>query len=104
MEKRKLASVQYVHHITPIEGADKIECVHVLGWQCVANKGQFHVGDHCVYMEVDSFLPVCEQFEFLRSNSYRKSEIFGEGFRLKTLKFRGQISQGLLVGVAGDYG
>ena len=47
-------------------------------------------------MEVDSFLPVCEQFEFLRSNSYRKSEILGEGFRLKTLKFRGQISQGLV--------
>ncbi len=43
MEKRKLASVQYVHHITPIEGADRIECVHVLGWQCVANKGQFKV-------------------------------------------------------------
>lgn len=47
-------------------------------------------------MEVDSFLPVCEQFEFLRSNSYRKSEILGEGFRLKTSKFRGQISQGLV--------
>lgn len=46
MEKRKLASVQYVHDITPIEGADKIECVHVLGWQCVANKGQFKIGDH----------------------------------------------------------
>lgn len=94
--KRKLASVQYVHHITPIEGADKIECVHVLEWQCVANKGQFQVGDHCVYMEVDSFLPVCERFEFLRSNSFRKSEILGDGFRLKTLKFRGQISQGLV--------
>lgn len=37
MEKRKLASVQYVHHVTPIDGADKIECVHVLGWKCVAN-------------------------------------------------------------------
>lgn len=96
MEKRKLASVQYVHHITPIEGADRIECVHVLGWQCVANKGQFQVGDHCVYIEVDSFLPICEQFEFLRSNSYKKSEILGEGFRLKTLNFRGQISQGLV--------
>ena len=47
-------------------------------------------------MEVDSFLPVCEQFEFLRSSSFRKSEILGEGFRLKTLKFRGQISQGLV--------
>jgi RNA ligase (TIGR02306 family) len=96
MEKRKLASVQYVHHITPIEGADRIECVHVLGWQCVANKGQFKVGDRCVYMEVDSFLPVCEQFEFLRSNSFKKNEILGEGFRLKTLNFRGQISQGLV--------
>lgn len=96
MEKRKLASVQYVHHITPIEGADRIECVHVLGWQCVANKGQFKVGDHCVYMEVDSFLPICEQFEFLRNSSYKNSEILGEGFRLKTQKFRGQISQGLV--------
>lgn len=95
MEKRKLASVQYVHDITPIEGADKIECVHVLGWQCVANKGQFRVGDSCVYFEVDSFLPVCEQFEFLRGSSYKNSELLGEGFRLKTLKFRGQISQGL---------
>ena len=96
MEKRKLASIQYVHHITPIEGADRIECVHVLGWQCVANKGQFSVGDHCVYMEVDSFLPVCERFEFLRSSSYKNNEILGEGFRLKTQKFRGQISQGLV--------
>ena len=107
MEKRKLASVQYVHHITPIEGADRIECVHVLGWQCVANKGQFKVGDHCVYMEVDSFLPICEQFEFLRKSSYKKSEILGEGFCLKTQKFRGQISQGLVQPLSilpeGDY-
>lgn len=97
MEKRKLASVQYVHDITPIDGADRIECIHVLGWQCVANKGQFHVGDCCVYMEVDSFLPVCEQFEFLRSSSYKNSELLGEGFRLKTQRFRGQISQGLVL-------
>lgn len=107
MEKRKLASVQYVHHITPIEGADRIECVHVLGWQCVANKGQFRVGDSCVYMEVDSFLPICEQFEFLRGSSYKKNEILGEGFRLKTQKFRGQISQGLVQPLSilpkGDY-
>ena len=96
MGKRKLASVQFIHDITPIEDADKIECIHVLGWQCVANKGVFKVGDHCVYMEVDSFLPVCDKFEFLRSSSYRNTELMGEGFRLKTLKFRGQISQGLV--------
>lgn len=107
MERRKLASVQYVHHITPIEGADRIECVHVLGWQCVANKGQFKVGDRCVYMEVDSFIPICEQFEFLRGSSHKKSEVLGEGFRLKTQKFRGQISQGLVQPLSilpvGDY-
>lgn len=96
MEKRKLASIQYIHDITPIEGADRIECIHVLGWQCVANKGIFHVGDCCVYMEVDSFLPICEQFEFLRNSSYKNSGLLGEGFRLKTLKYRGQISQGLV--------
>ena len=96
MGKRKLASIQYVHHISSIEGADRIECVHVLGWKCVANKGQFRVGDYCVYMEVDSFLPISEQFEFLRKSSYKKSEVLGEGFRLKTQNFKGQISQGLV--------
>jgi RNA ligase (TIGR02306 family) len=58
-------------------------------------------------MEVDSFLPVCEQFEFLRSSSFKKSELMGEGFRLKTQKFRGQISQGLVQPLSilpeGDY-
>ena len=96
MGKRKLASIQFVHNITPIEGAEKIECVHVLGWQCVANKDQFSIGDKCVYMEVDSFLPVCERFEFLRASSFKENEIMGAGFRLKTMKFRGQISQGLV--------
>lgn len=97
MAKRKLASIQYVHDVTPIEGADRIECIHVLGWQCVTNKGKFKVGDHCVYMEVDSFLPICEEFEFLRNRCFKKSEILGEGFRLKTQRFKGQISQGLVM-------
>lgn len=94
--KRKLASIQYVHDVTPIENADRIECIHVLGWQCVAPKGDFKVGDLCVYMEVDSFLPICDRFEFLRTSSYKKNDIVGEGFRLKTQTFRGQISQGLV--------
>ena len=95
--KRKLASIQYVHDITPIEGADKIELVHVLGWQVVCQKDQFHIGDKCVYFEVDSFLPIDEKFEFLRKNSYKKTDLMGEGFRLKTIKLRGQISQGLVM-------
>ena len=94
---RKLASVQKIWNIEPIEGADRIELAHVLGWQCVVNKGQFKPMDQAVYFEIDSFLPVRPEFEFLRSSSYRNTDIMGEGFKLRTMKFRGQISQGLLL-------
>lgn len=97
---RKLASIQRIWKIEPIEGADRIELVHVLGWQCVVNKGQFREMDLAVYFEVDSFLPVAPEFEFLRASSYRKTDVMGEGFRLRTMKFRGQISQGLLLPVS----
>ena len=94
---RKLASVQRVYQIDPIEGADRIELAHVLGWQCVVNKGQFKPMDLGVYFEIDSFLPIREEFEFLRSSSYKKTNIMGEGFKLRTMKFKGNISQGLLL-------
>lgn len=92
---RKLASIQKIWDVMPIEGADRIELVRVLGWQCVAKKDEFKKGDLCVYYEVDSFLPIKPEYEFLRSSSYKNTDIVGEGFRLRTQKFRGQISQGL---------
>ena len=97
---RKLASIQRIWKIEPIEGADRIELAHVLGWQCVVNKGQFRPIDIGIYFEIDSFLPVRPEFEFLRSSSYKKTDIMGEGFRLRTLRFRGQISQGLLLPIS----
>jgi len=97
---RNLASVQEILGVSPIEGADRIELVRVLGWQCVAKKGEFRKGDLCVYFEIDSFLPVRPEFEFLRASSYKKTELMGEGFRLRTQKFRGQISQGLVIPVS----
>lgn len=94
---RKLASIQKISAITPIEGADRIELAKVEGWSCVVNKGKFHKGDICVYFEIDSFLPIKSQYEFLRRNSYKRSDLLGEGFRLKTQTFRGAISQGLIM-------
>ena len=94
---RKLASIQRIYKIEQIEGADRIELASVLGWQCVVNKGQFHPMDLAVYFEIDSFLPIRPEFEFMRASSYRKTDIMGEGFRLKTMRFRGQVSQGLLL-------
>ncbi|WP_036613398.1 RNA ligase (ATP) [Oribacterium sp. P6A1] len=96
---RKLASIQKIKEIFPIPDADRLELVQVLGWKCVGGKGEFHVGDMVVYFEIDSFLPVCEEFEFLRKSSYKSNDFMGEGFRLKTMKFRGEISQGLCLGI-----
>ena len=96
---RKLASIQTIWKIEPIEGADRIELAHVLGWQCVVNKGQFQPMDLGVYFEIDSFLPIRPEFEFMRASSYKRTAFMGEGFRISTKKFRGQLSQGLLLPV-----
>lgn len=92
---RNLVSVQQVNGVVPIPDADKIEVVEVLGWKLVVKKGEFKPGDKVVYFEVDSFLPVEEKYEFLRASSFKRHPVLGEGFLIKTIKLRGQISQGL---------
>ena len=93
---RKLASIQVISDIRPVEGADMIEIVVVDGWKVVSKKGEYAVGDLCVYCEIDSFLPIRPEFEFLRKSSYRKmGDVWG--FRLRTIKLRGQVSQGLVL-------
>ncbi len=83
--ERKLASVQCIKNLETIPGADTIVKATVLGWQLVVKKDEFAVGDLCVYVEIDSVLPGEPQFEFLRPRH----------FRIRTIKLRGQISQGI---------
>lgn len=90
---RKLASVQKIVEINPIPDADAIERATVLGWNVVVKKGEFTPGDVVVYFEVDSLLPVKPEFEFLRKSSFNPRL---DGFRIRTVKLRGQISQGLV--------
>lgn len=96
--KRKLASIRKISDILPIENADLLELAVVDGWNVVVQKGKHKVGDYVVYFEIDSFLPIKPEFEFLRKSSYRNVEGLGEGFRIKTMKLRGQVSQGLIMG------
>ena len=63
---RKLASIQKVVKIEPIEGSDFIEKITVLGWELVAKKSEFKEGDLCVYFEIDSILPPNLIFEFMQ--------------------------------------
>lgn len=92
---RKLASVVKIVDIQPIPGADAIVVATVKGWKVVVKVNEYKVGDLAVYYEIDSFLPVRPQFEFLRKSSFKRMGS-SEGFRLKTIRLRGQISQGLL--------
>jgi len=100
--ERKLASVRLIAGLRPIPGADMIECATVDGWELVVKKGEFEVGQKCVYFEIDSFLPVREEYEFLRKSSFKSTKHLGDGFRLRTIKLRGQISQGLALPYAGS--
>jgi RNA ligase (TIGR02306 family) len=98
--ERKLASIKQITDIRSIEGADKIELASVGGWNVVVAKDVEHkVGDMVVYCEIDSFLPIRDEFEFLRKSSYKKMGD-QEGFRLKTIKLRGQVSQGLILPIS----
>lgn len=85
--KRALAHTEKIAWIKPIDGADNIELVGVLGWHCIAKIGEFHEGDLCVYIEIDSKVPEKEWSEFLRPKHFKVKS-------MKLGKF-GVVSQGL---------
>lgn len=96
---RQLARIVRVDAIRPIEGADAIEAAVVGGWTIVTKKGDFQPGDPAVYFEIDSFLPQGNpSWQFLVDKSARVYE--GQtGHVLRSMRMRGQVSQGLLLGM-----
>lgn len=82
---RKLAHIEKIEWIKPIEGKDRIVLAGVLGWQVIVQKADYQVGDICVFCEIDSIFPEKPEFEFLHSKK----------FRIKTMKMGGVLSQGI---------
>jgi len=93
---RKLATIRKIDALRPIPDADAIECAVVGGWTCVVKKGEYAAGDLAVYCEIDSWIPH-EIAPFLSRGNFPRvyNEVKGE--RLRTMKLRGQLSQGLLL-------
>jgi len=93
---RKLAAIRKIDALRPIPDADAIECAVVGGWTTVVKKGEFKAGDLAVYCEIDSWIPH-EIAPFLSRGNFPRvyNEVKGE--RLRTVKLRGQLSQGLLL-------
>lgn len=96
---RKMASIQTIRDITPIEGADAIVLAHVNGWNAVVKKGEFHVGQQVVFCEIDSWIPH-EIAPFLSKGKEPREYLGVKGERLRSVKLRGQLSQGLILPVS----
>jgi len=97
MTIRKLASIAKVTYVKPIENADAIECAIVNdGWPVVVKKGEYKVGDVAIYLEIDSWVPH-ELAPFLSKGQDPREYNGVKGERLRTIKLRGQVSQGLLL-------
>lgn len=93
---RKLATIRKIDELNPIEGADAIECAIVGGWKVVAQKGLYKVGDLALYLEIDSWVPT-KLAPFLSKGKEPREYEGVKGERLRTIKLRGQLSQGLLI-------
>ena len=96
---RKLASIKRIEEIKAIENADLICAYRVDGWWVVDQKGKYNVGDLVVYCEIDSWIP--NSIAPFLSKGQEPREFEGvKGERLRSIKLKGQISQGLLLPIA----
>lgn len=94
-----MATIRRIDNIEPIDGADAIMVATVGGWKSVIKKDEFSIGELAVYLEVDSWCPHEYKPELSKGKEPREyNGINGE--RLKTIRLRGQISQGLLLPIS----
>ena len=94
---RKMATIRRIEEVKAIPNADKIVAYRVGGWWVVDSIGKYVVGDLVVYAEPDSFIPTTIAPFLTKPGHYAKTFEGVEGERLRTVKLRGQLSQGLLL-------
>lgn len=82
----KVATIEYIKDIQPHPNADKMDIAIVKGWKVCIKKNEYKIGDLCIYVNTDTELKECSQYEFLRNKN----------FRIKPIKLRGQLSEGII--------
>jgi len=75
--------------------ADRLDLVKVKDWQCIVGRDNFKVGDLIVFCPIDSIIPsnLIEEY---------KLEYLKKDGRVKTVKLRQVISQGLILNIPKD--
>ena len=98
MSERKLATVRTISEVLPIEGADKICIYKIDGWQVIDQIDKYKTGDKVIYCEVDSW--ISHELALFLSKGKEPREYKGvKGEKLRSIRLRGVISQGLLFSI-----
>ena len=93
---RKLASIKIVNNVIEHKNANSLELSIIEGWQVVTRVGEVKKGDKVIYCEIDSLLPNAPWLpEAIKGKIGNDTQ-----FRLRTMKLRGEISQGLIVPIS----
>lgn len=96
---RKLASIQRISEIKPIEGADLIVAARINGWWAVVKKGEFNIDQLVVYIECDAWVPT-QLAPFLSKGKEPREYLGIKGERLRTIRLKKQLSQGLILPIS----
>jgi len=97
MSERIMASIREIAEIKPHPNADKLDIAVIDGWQLVTAKDNgFKAGEVVVYFEIDSWIPT-EIAPFLSKGKEPREYNNVKGERLRSIKLRGELSQGLIM-------
>jgi len=88
----KCVSIETINKLQPIEGSDNIENATIHLWTSVVQKGDFNIGDKCIFIPIDTDIDTTRR-HFNDFNDFTMSR--PPYMRVNTCSIRGTISQGI---------
>jgi len=100
MTERALATIRKIDEIKTHPNANALDIAVIDGWQCVVKRDEYKAGDIVVFCEIDSWIP--DSIAPFLSKGKKPREYEGvAGERLRSIKLRGELSQGLVLPLTG---
>ncbi len=97
--ERMMSWIVNIDNVEKHPDADVLDICTVGGWKCITKRGEFQKDQKAVYISIDSWVPHTLA-PFLSKGNEPREYNGVKGEKLRTLKLRGKISQGLLLPVS----